>query len=467
MQDLSLDEDAAVPTCNLSETVHNTWKQASDSISSDLYNATLDDYCRAALQSTAYHNYLKGGGGGTGPDRSVLRLRSASRSGDPRKIAQAVGELFANAGLNSRVPHLEGESIFGSAKRKLDLPPGDESDSHRHDRVNFTLPKISRMVTPGQMRRRRCLSESAVDPVPPIAFTKSGLMVSESECDPMAWRIERIDPSSTVTCRGHFNGKRCTAKIAKYRRATVAPTFTGIERVYKSDSTQQKQFWFCPSDVSKCVLAHSKWIIHYPDIPHTWPVKSGTSLTQAEVEDLEAAGFNIDEGDEFFDKLDARVEALQSNSAPQARPPKGSGDSRPTMRDNKAFRFVADPSPDHFSKMAKSIDIDCTVVKFLKVPAPGYGIVYTVHTPGSVAKQQLYEVTISDFPTCKCLDFISMKSYALGNRKKKWIYCKHIYFILQRCMGCTKEDKFIHCPAYTFNEVILLLDRADALSSID
>jgi hypothetical protein len=94
----------------------------------DLYNATLDDYCRAALQSTAYHNFLKGRIGGTGPNLMVLKLRSATRSGDPKKIAQAVGELSADAGLNSRVPHLEGKSIFGSTKRKLDLPPDDDSD---------------------------------------------------------------------------------------------------------------------------------------------------------------------------------------------------------------------------------------------------------------------------------------------------------------------------------------------------
>jgi hypothetical protein len=125
------------------EIVHNKWFQASDNNSSDLYNAILDDYCKAALQSTAYHNYLKGGGAGTGPDRLVLRLRSASHSGDPKKIAQAIGELSVDAGLNSKVPHLEGESIFGSAKQKLDLPPRDKSDSHRHDRVNFTLPKVS------------------------------------------------------------------------------------------------------------------------------------------------------------------------------------------------------------------------------------------------------------------------------------------------------------------------------------
>jgi hypothetical protein len=58
-------------------------------------------------------------------------------------------------------------------------------------------------------------------------------------------------------------------------------------------------------------------------------------------------------------------------------------------------------------------------VKFLKVPVPDYGIVYIVHTLGSMPKQQLYEVTINDFSICKCLDFISMKSYALKNSQKK------------------------------------------------
>ena len=107
--------------------------------------------------------------------------------------------------------------------------------------------------------------------------------------------------------------------------------------------------------------------------------------------------------------------------------------------ENNAFRFVVDPSLEHLTKMAKSMDIYCTIVKFLKVTIPGYGIVYTMHTPGSVAKQQLYEVTISDFPACKCLDFISIKSYTLRNSQKKWTYHKHIYFILQWFMGCTSS----------------------------
>jgi hypothetical protein len=129
LQVLSADEDATVPTCNLAETMHNKWLQASGNNMIDLYDVTLNDYCRAALQSTGFHNFLKRRGGGTGPDRKVLKLRSATCFGDPKHIAQAVSDLSSDAGLNSHVPHLEGQSIFGSTKRKLDLPPGDDNDS--------------------------------------------------------------------------------------------------------------------------------------------------------------------------------------------------------------------------------------------------------------------------------------------------------------------------------------------------
>jgi hypothetical protein len=136
------------------------------------------------------------------------------------------------------------------------------------------------------------------------------------------------------------------------------------------------------------------------------------------------------------------------------------------MRDNRPFWFVVEPSPEHISKMALAKGIESKVLKYQKVPSSGYGIVYTVHTPSSIAKQQLYEVTVGDFPACTCIDFISMKASALGNGKK-WICCKHIYFILQRFLGCTSEDKFVHCPAWIFNEVQMLLARAKVISSTD
>ena len=142
-----------VPTCNLSETMHNKWLQASGNHMLDPYEATIDDYCKSAMQSIQYQNFLKGNCGGTGPNKSVLKLCAAWRSGNPAKMAKAMNAVSEEAELKSRVPHLEGENIFGLVKRKLDLSPGDESDSHRHDRVNFTIPKLGRYMTPFQCRQ--------------------------------------------------------------------------------------------------------------------------------------------------------------------------------------------------------------------------------------------------------------------------------------------------------------------------
>ena len=55
------------------------------------------------------------------------------------------------AGLNTRVPHLGGETIFGFAKRKLDLSPRDDSDFHHHNRVNYSIPKLGKRVSPAQV----------------------------------------------------------------------------------------------------------------------------------------------------------------------------------------------------------------------------------------------------------------------------------------------------------------------------
>ena len=67
-------------------------------------------------------------------------------------MAKAVEDVSCATGLNTRVPHLEGEKVFGFAKQKLDLPPRDASDSHRRDCVNYSIPKLSRTASPFQCR---------------------------------------------------------------------------------------------------------------------------------------------------------------------------------------------------------------------------------------------------------------------------------------------------------------------------
>ena len=150
-QALLFEEKAVVPTCNLFETVHNKWLQASGRKMADIYHATVDDFARAALQSLFYFNYLCGSPTGTGPSKSELQLRLVSRNGNSKRVVKLLDNVALEAGLNTRILHWEGETIFGSTKQKLDLPPGDDSDSHQHDRVNYSVPKLGKGVSPSQV----------------------------------------------------------------------------------------------------------------------------------------------------------------------------------------------------------------------------------------------------------------------------------------------------------------------------
>ena len=136
------------------------------------------------------------------------------------------------------------------------------------------------------------------------------------------------------------------------------------------------------------------------------------------------------------------------------------GDKRPKHRSGKLFCFVPMPSSNHILKMESFRFIDCTILKSMVVPEPGYGVVFTLHIPGLILKE-LYKVIISNFSTCTCTSFCYMCTSTLGNPIKKWILCKHLYFILQNRIFCTVDDAFIHCPDWTPNEVRLLMSRME------
>ena len=134
------------------------------------------------------------------------------------------------------------------------------------------------------------------------------------------------------------------------------------------------------------------------------------------------------------------------------------GDKRPSRWNGKPFQFVSQPSTEHLKKMEETRSTSCFILKYVKVPTPGYGVVITICTPGSLDRKELYEVSISDYTLCSCPDFKFMKVRA--NRKRKWMPCKHLYFLLKQHFSYTEEDVFIHCPSWTPNEVKLLLGRA-------
>ena len=131
-------------------------------------------------------------------------------------------------------------------------------------------------------------------------------------------------------------------------------------------------------------------------------------------------------------KIKPRVDVKKPNSFPLSiwKSLSISGDYRLIFREGKRYQFVPKPTVQ-YKKMEEFRDIHCTILSFTLVLILGYDIVFIVETPSSIENQEMYQVTLSDFSACTCLGFVSIKGAALGNGRKKWIICKHLYFVLQ------------------------------------
>ena len=80
------------------------------------------------------------------------------------------------------------------------------------------------------------------------------------------------------------------------------------------------------------------------------------------------------------------------------------------------FGLFSQLSNEHL-KMEDNQSISCTILKYVKVPVPGYGVVITICTPSSLDRKELYEISILDYPSCFCpkLKFMNVGA----NRKWK------------------------------------------------
>jgi hypothetical protein len=293
IQGLSLEEMADMPSCNLSETAHNKWLQQSGNRGNDLFAATCDNKIRAVMQMTNYRAYLKGKASGTGPSKQELKLRAARRSGDPKKIEEALNQLPGVEVATTRIPHLEGEEIFGSTKRKLDLPLGDDGDSHRLDKVNFSQPRVqTKSRTTHTEFAGASVADADKDELPHVTTAL------ESDCDMSQWHIVRISHRSSCKCHAQqvATNVKCTARIAKGSKGIAAPTYRGRKTQYGGSKVIVTDFWFCPDDIERCVKGTKRsWVLDWPQVPDVWPVLSGTNLTRQETLLLQDAGFKLQE----------------------------------------------------------------------------------------------------------------------------------------------------------------------------
>jgi hypothetical protein len=177
----------------------------------------------------------------------------------------------------TRILHLEGKEIFGSTKQKLDLPLGDDGNSHRPDKVNFSQPRV-------QTRSRIAHIEFAGASVAGVDKDELPHVTTalESNCDMSQSHIARISHRSCCKCHAQQRATdvKCTTRIAKGSKGTPTPTYQGRKTQYGGSKVIVTDFWFCSDDIERCVKGtkHS-WVLDWPQVPDVWPVLSGTNLT--------------------------------------------------------------------------------------------------------------------------------------------------------------------------------------------
>ena len=139
--------------------------------------------------------------------------------------------------------------------------------------------------------------------------------------------------------------------------------------------------------------------------------------------------------------------------------PKNS-DVHPTMRNNKAIQRIANaPTAEQRNKWESAGNIKGQILGVILLPLPGLGAIVELEM-GSAGNKNAYRVTMGQFPTCTCPDFVTMAVSAIGGRQQ-YVNCKHLYYLYRYfCKMDVNKDKFIHAPSYSFTKLKELLVRA-------
>ena len=328
----------------------------------------------------------------------------------------------------SREPHFKGEEVFGSMKRKFDLPPGSEHDSQRPDKVNFSRPRVELRSS------KTCSSAQACKDDPPkpsdadfqLPRTKKEVTprvvpkvthvtaVQETACDETQWHIARLPKTLAKACFAQQAiTKKCIAKIVQDGKSTTAPTYTGMMDSYKKNKLEHMQLFFCNDDIDRCLKGTKrKWVKSRPEVPEVWPVKMGTNLSQKEILALENAGFQLQRRLKMSPRRlfgDHNNAVNLSEYIPPAFP-----DDYPKRRFGKNIRRNPNaPSTRHSNNYGSAFSLKDRLRKVSMIPVPALGCIVTLDL-GTPPKIEQYLMTIGQFPDCTSPYFKEMPTKALG-----------------------------------------------------
>jgi hypothetical protein len=313
----------------------------------------------------------------------------------------------------TREPNLAGEVVFGSQKRKADVPLGFEGESHRPDKVNFSHPRIA--TRSSRANHASCSLPNVVEELSPelqedqapnnlgttgdVGRPGHVTSIHETACKEMEWHIARLSKTSAKACftQQAITKKKCEAKIVQGNKSTAAPTYTGVMQNAHKKRPEVIEFFFCNDNIERCVKGTKrKWIQSRPNIPSIWPVKIGTNLSKKEILDLESVGFQLPQCVVISPRRLFGMAELPFDLA--SFPTPASTEEFPKTRSGKSIRRNNNaPSTKQANNCASSLTLKGQIRKVMMTPHPGYGCIVTLDS-GAPPKVQQYLITIGTFP---------------------------------------------------------------------
>jgi hypothetical protein len=170
-------------------------------------------------------------------------------------------------------------------------------DSHHLDKVNFSSPWQTNS-TRVQVGCAHQPQESSIQHGIQSRLGNHGwkaTYILKSTCNQEIFHIARTIANSKVQCLViQFEGRKCERKVAQGSSCTQALVFYGWFKPIGNKYVKYKTMWFCPNDMSCCVLGDVRdFVKGKPQVLEVWLVFTGTKLTQMEVAFLEEASFHL------------------------------------------------------------------------------------------------------------------------------------------------------------------------------
>jgi len=199
-----------------------------------------------------------------------------------------------------------------------------------------------------------------------------------------------------------------------------------------------------------------KWVIDWLEVLEVWLVLIGINLNREETLLLQHAGFHLQERLTLLPHWLFSMSKIFKTVWYDQPPPKNPN-AYIKIRDKwTIWRIANAPTTKQWNKWKSARNIRKQIIGVTLLPFPSLDAVVALETRANPNKN-IYQITMDIFSLCTCPNFVNMVVFAIGSQQQ-YVNCKHLHYLFRYfCKMDVHNDKFIHAPSYSFNELKLFL----------